>query len=244
MRAMAMTAMTLTIGLLACGNAEEEGRRAAQAKAAAETKQEVATQAAVKVNPPVPGRAHIPCTQLIDAAQFTEALAEVEPIKVTDITQTDADAAAVCALIRGGVRPDPKQQAEMIKKAKGGRLGAIPGDELCRVSAFCWTIEDDVKYRAKCPTDGDTPDESTAGGWSCMHLNAQGSDDVYSYRFVDEDTKCILKINGGPSMVDNEFIATCAKTARTLIGKPQITPGMAPAPAPTGSGSGSATGAM
>src|SRR5690348_14859105 len=75
MRAMAMTAMTLTIGLLACGNAEEEGRRAAQAKAAAETKQEVATQAAVKINPPVPGRAHIPCTQLIDAAQFTEALA-------------------------------------------------------------------------------------------------------------------------------------------------------------------------
>lgn len=241
MRAMAMTAMTLTIGLLACGNAEEEGRRAAQAKAAAETKQEVATQAAVKINPPVPGRAHIPCTQLIDAAQFTEALAEVEPLKVTDITQTDAEAAAVCALIRGGVRPDPKQQAEMIKKAKGGRLGAIPGDELCRVSAYCWTIEDDAKYRAKCPTDGDTPDESAAGGWSCMHLNAQGSDDVYSYRWVDEDTKCILKVNGGPSMVDNEFIATCAKTARTLIGKPQITPGMAPPPAaPTGAGSGSA----
>src|SRR5678815_4330744 len=113
----AMKAITLAIGisLLACGNAEEEGRRAAQAKAAAETKQEVASQAAVKISPPVPGRAHIPCTQLIDTTVFGEALAEVEPLRVTDITQTDAEAAAVCALIRGGVRPDPKQQAEMIK---------------------------------------------------------------------------------------------------------------------------------
>src|SRR5688500_11907919 len=93
------------LAVSSCGNAEEEGRKAAAAKAAAETKAEVAAKAAVKINPPVAGRALVPCEQLIDPAAFTEALAEVEPLSLKDITPTDAEAAASCSLIRGGVRP-------------------------------------------------------------------------------------------------------------------------------------------
>lgn len=228
------SAMSLALAM-GCTNAEEEGRRAAQARAAAETQKEVAAKAAVKINPPVPGRAHLPCEQVIDPAAFTESLAEVDPITVKDNTASDAEAAAVCSLVRGGVRPDQSQQAAMIKK-NGGRLGTIPGDELCRVTMYCWTLEEDAKFRDKCKRDGFQPDESM-GSFACLQIVAQGADDVYSFKFLDEDTKCIIKVGGGPSMVDNDLITRCAKAARDLIGKPQIAVGGA-APAPAGSGSG------
>jgi hypothetical protein len=229
MRAMSIISVTLSLAA-ACGNPEEEGRKAAEARAAAETKAEVAAAApAVKLNPPVAGGAKVPCAQLLDAPAFTEALAEVEPLSVKDITQVDAEAAAVCALIRGGVRPDQAQQAKISKK-NAGRLGTLPGDELCRVTAYCWTIETDARFRETyCKSKGLQSDESM-GSYACLHINAVGADDVYSFTFFDEDTKCLLKVNGGPSMVDNDLITTCAKTARDLIGKPQIAPGWIPLP--------------
>jgi hypothetical protein len=235
MRAILIVAVVILFG---CTNAEEEGRKAAQQKAEELNKKEVAAKAAVKVNPPVPGRAHIPCEQLIDAAKFTEALAEVEPVRVRDQTSSDAEAAAVCGVLRGGVRPDQKQQAEIMKK-NFGRLGTLPGDELCAITAYCWTIEDEAKFKAKCQAEGFTGNESM-GTWACLQIVAQGADDVYSFKFLDEDTKCIIKVRGGPSMIDNELITTCAKTARDYIGKDQIAVGGAVAPAPA-AGSGSAT---
>jgi len=236
MRAILLVA--ILFGLFGCTNAEEEGRKAAQKKAEELNKQEVASKAAVKINPPVAGRAHVPCEQLIDTAKFTESLAEVEPVRVRDQTSSDAEAAAVCGVLRGGVRPDQKQQSEIMKK-NFGRLGTLPGDELCAITAYCWTIEDSEKFKAKCQTEGFTGNESM-GTWACLQVVAQGADDVYSFKFLDEDTKCILKVRGGPSMIDNELITNCAKAARDYIGKEQIAPGWTP-PAPTGSGSGSAT---
>src|SRR5690349_12746764 len=229
MRAILGVALVITFG---CSkSAEEEGRKAAQQKAEELNKQEVAAKAAVKISPPVPGRAHIPCEQLIDAAKFTEALAEVEPVKIRDETTSDAEAAAVCGVLRGGTRPDQKQQSEIMKK-NFGRLGTLPGDELCAVTAYCWTLEEDAKFRAKCQSDGFMGNE-TMGTWACVQVVAQGADDVNVYKWLDEDTKCILKVRGGPSMIDNELITNCAKTARDTIGKDQIAVGgAAPAPAP------------
>jgi len=213
-----------------CTNAEEEGRRAAQQRAALETKREAA-QAAPKVIPPVANRAHVSCEQLIDVQAFGEALAEVEPLTLKDTTSSDGDAAASCGLIRGGVRPDQSQQAAIIKK-NGGRLGTIPGDELCNVTAYCWTIEDEQGFADRCKQQGFQQDDSM-GSHACLQVVAQGADDVYSYKFLDEDTKCILKVRGGPSMIDNALITTCAKAARDLIGKAQIAPGWTPPAAPT-----------
>jgi hypothetical protein len=244
MRATSILAVSILFGL-GCGNPEEEGRKAAQRKAEELNKQEVAAKAAVKIQPPVPGRAHVPCEQLIDPVKFTEALAEVEPVTVRDQTASDAEAAAVCGILRGGVRPDQKQQSEIMKK-NFGRLGTLPGDEICVVTAYCWTLEDDAKFRDKCKTDGFNGDESM-GSWSCLQVVAQGAEDVFSFKFLDEDTKCILKVRGGPSMISNELITTCAKAARDYIGKEQIAVGAdRPPPAPAAgsaapAGTGSAT---
>jgi hypothetical protein len=221
--------------VIGCDNPEEAGRRAAQQRAAQETKQEAAAKAADKIDPPVPGGKHLQCEQLINTAQFTEELAEVDQVTVRDNTSSDAEAAAVCSIVRGGERPDQAQQAAISKK-NGGRLGTLPGDELCSVSMYCWTIESDAKFRAKCKTDGFMGDESM-GTWACLQVVAVGADDVNVYKFLDEDTKCLIKVRGGPSMVDNELINRCARTARDLIGKPQISLDGSAAVDPTAAGS-------
>ncbi|HPH67345.1 MAG TPA: hypothetical protein PLF40_16430, partial [Kofleriaceae bacterium] len=53
---------------------------------------------------------------------------------------------------------------------------------------------------------------------------ATGADDVKAFRLFDNDTKCVLDIKGGPSMIDNDLIGKCAKTARDTIGTEQLVP--------------------
>ena len=88
--------------------------------------------------------------------------------------------------------------------------------------------------------------EWALGVRACVQTVQVGSDDVFSYKFLDSDTKCMFKVRGGPSMINNDLIATCAKTARDTIGKEQIAvggaaPATTPAPA-TGSAGSGATG--
>ena len=64
--------------------------------------------------------------------------------------------------------------------------------------------------------------DHSLGTFACLKVNAVGSDDVNVYRLLDEDTKCILEVRGGPSMVDNAVIAECAKAARDNIGLANI----------------------
>ena len=101
------------------------------------------------------------------------------------------------------------------------------------MTAFCWTIEEAQKFKEKCKVRKDRDDESM-GSYACVQVVAQGIDDVFVYRFFDEDTKCILQVRGGPSNVDNEIIRNCAKTARDMIGPAQIavTPGGDATPPP------------
>ena len=169
---------------------------------------------AKKVAPPVPEGTHVPCDQLIDKDAFTKALMEVEPLSVKDTTASEARAAASCSLVRGGKRPNEAEQKEIAKKT--GKLGVIPGDEVCNVSAFCWGLEEPERFRKKC-ADKKQRDDDSMGTYACVQIVATGEDDVQVFRFFDEDTKCILQVRGGPGMVDNDFIRTCAKTARDTI---------------------------
>src|SRR5438093_272403 len=76
-------------------------------------------------------------------------------------------------------------------------------------------------------------EDVSLGFSACVLVVATGEDDVKRFRFYDEDTKCIIQVHGGPSMVDNDLIGKCAKAAHDLIGPDQIKPGAAPAaPAP------------
>lgn len=209
------------IGMFGCGKggAEEGAAAAIEEQQADQREREARGGVAKKISPPVPGMKRLPCEKVIDAEAFTAALSEAEPITVKDVTQGDAEAAASCSLIRGGKRPTEAEQAATLKKV--GRLGVMPGDEICNVTAYCWTIEDAERFRKKCAQRKDRDDE-TMGTYACVQIVAQGADDVQVFRFFDDDTKCILQVRGGPSNVNNDLIRMCARTARDSIGPEQI----------------------
>ena len=239
--------VAIGLGLVGCTKGAKEGEEEARREAERLQKEKEKTGGVARtIRPPVPGMAKIPCEQLLDIAKFGEAIGETEPVTMKDISKAEADAAASCSIHRGGKRLTQKEQEALLKKE--GRLGVLAGDELCNVTAFCYTIEDPLKFKEKCKTRKDRDDESM-GTYACVQVVAQGIDDVFVYRFFDEDTKCILQVRGGPSNVDNEIIRNCAKTARDMIGPSQIavTPGNATPGTPSeppksdGAGSGTAT---
>ena len=225
-------AALLILGLSAAcsGNSEDAGAAAAkrEAEAEARTKAKTAAAPAQKLATPVPGEQHVPCSQLIDLAAFQTAMGEKEAPSVKDVTKNDARAAASCAIVRGGKRPSEAEQKAILKRQP--RLGVLPGDDLCIVTAYCWTIEDAERFKAGCKSQKDQDDQSM-GSYACVHTFGVGSDDVKQFTFFDEDTKCLLQARGGPSFVSNELILACAKTARDTIGPTQIAVGAVTPPA-------------
>jgi hypothetical protein len=235
----------IAFAVLACKGAEEGVEQARKQAELEQKEKEARGEPAKKIRPPVPGLAKIPCAQLIDPAAFTTTMNELEPLTVKDVSKGQPEAAS-CSLIRGGKRLTEAEQKKLLKEA--GRLGVMAGDEVCNVTAFCYTIEEKERFRAKCKERKDMDDE-TMGTFACVQVVAQGIDDVHVFRFFDEDTKCILQVRGGPSNVDNDLIRKCAVAARDTIGPAQIAvnpgePATAPAepagsaePAADGSGS-------
>jgi len=108
----------------ACSKGENAGVEEAKKEAEKEQKEkESHGEAAKKIVPPVPGRAHVPCTQLINTDQFTQGLAEKDPVAVAE-SKSEPDAAASCSVLRGGKRLSEAEQKALIKKE--GRLGVMP----------------------------------------------------------------------------------------------------------------------
>ena len=235
MRAALSLVVSVVTLLAACSKGENAGADEARKAAEAEQKErEARGEPAKKIAPPVPGQQRIPCEQLIDLPKYQESMGEVEPMLIKDVGKNEPEAAASCSLVRGGKKlTDAEQQAKL---KKDGRLGVIPGDEICNVSAFCWTIEDPDRFKKKCATRKEADDDSM-GSYACRQTVMVGAFDVYVYRFFDADTKCILAVKGGASQTDNEVTRKCAVTARDTITPERIKPGAAPAPTADGSGS-------
>ena len=236
------------LALVAACNAEEEGRAAAKREAAAARAEDQAkVKPADRIEVAVPQGKHVPCTQVMDPPAYTAALEELEPLTVRDATGAMGDATASCSLIRGGTPLDAKAQEKLLKKQ--GRLGTLPGDEVCNVTLYCWVVDDEAKFRDRCrPTPQEpnkAPDASSTGGFACKETRPQGEFDIDTFKFYDGKTRCLFAVRGGPSMTDNDLIATCAKVARESIGPDHIKPG-APAryevPVPDAAGSGSGSG--
>lgn len=171
--------------------------------------------------PPVAPSTRIGCDRLIDAARFTSVLREAAPLTVRDETMGDREATSACALVRGGTKPSEAEQRLLLKQR--GRLGVMPGDVVCRVTTYCWTIEEPDRFEKRCTERGGRADDRT-GGRACLRVTPMGADDVDSYLFLDEDTRCVLDVRGGPSNVDNDLIRSCAKTARETIVPARIAP--------------------
>ena len=218
--------LSLGVGLAGCSKGANEGAEEAKKQAEKEQKEKEASGGtAKKITPPVPGKAKLDCNAVINADSFKQALGETEPVTVA-ASGSEPDAAASCSILRGGKRLSDAEQKAKLKKE--GRLGVMPGDEICNVSTFCWTIEDPDRFRKHCAEVKDKDDDSL-GFYSCVLIVAQGADDVKRFRFFDDDTKCIIQVRGGPSNVDNDLIGRCAKAAHDLIGPDQIKVGAAPA---------------
>jgi hypothetical protein len=100
----------------------------------------------------------------------------------------------------------------------------------------CSTIEDDEHFKARCEEHKDRDDESL-GSYACVRIVAVGADHVKVFRLLDDDTRCILQIRGGPSNTKNDSIESCAKAARDAIGPAQIKLDPSTGAAPAGSGS-------
>lgn len=238
MRARIANVVLAVSTLTACSKSENAGAEEARKQAEAEQKaKEASGQSAVKIRPPVPGQQTVACETLIDLPKFQEAMGEVEPLSLKDTRKNEPEAASSCGLTRGGKRPTEAEQKAILKKE--GRLGVMAGDELCNVTAFCWTIEDPERFKEKCKQKKDQDDE-TMGSYACKQVVAVGADDVFVFRFFDADTKCILQVKGGPSNVDNEMIRKCAIAARDTITPERIVPGAAPPPAAPAEETGSA----
>ncbi|HEX4450307.1 MAG TPA: hypothetical protein VH143_05505 [Kofleriaceae bacterium] len=220
------------MALAACDSGENAGIEAAKKQQADEAKHADPNDVAKKISPPVPGRAKLDCKNLIDVDKFTQLLGETQPVTIAE-SKSEPEAAASCSLLRGGKRLTEAEQKAQIKQH--GKLGVMPGDEVCNISTFCWTIEDPDRFAKKCAEMKEKVDASL-GFQACILVVATGEDDVNRYRFFDDDTKCIIQVRGGPSNVDNDLIGKCAKGAHDLIGPDQIkvTGGTPPA---TGSGS-------
>jgi hypothetical protein len=230
-----MRAYWIAIAIASLSACNKEDPAAAARKEAEELdKQKPKVAPAAVQYPPIRNEARVPCEQLLDPAAFTTALAEKEPLTVRDEARLEAEAAASCSLIRGGVRPDAKEQKKLEGK-QGFRLGVLPGDPLCFVAIFCWTVEDENTVKASCKEKvKNNPlmkeDTTTLGHYACVQEVHQGEDDTFVYTFLDEDTKCILQVKGGPSNRDNEVVKACARTARDTIGPAQIAVEGAPPP--------------
>jgi hypothetical protein len=244
MRSTIAMILGMAVALPACGKGEHAGQEAAKMQAEKEQKEKPgAAEVAKTIRPPVPNKAHLPCSQVLDPTTITQALGEAQPVTIQD-SKSEPEAAADCSVVRGGKRLTEAEQKAMIKKE--GKLGVMPGDELCNIATFCWTIEDADHFKKRCLEDKEQLDDSL-GFSSCILVVATGADDVKRFRFFDDDTKCIIQVRGGPSNVDNDLIGKCAKAAHDLIGPLQIAVpaegAAAPAPAapaaPAGSGSGS-----
>lgn len=208
-------------------DAAEKGRAEAKREAEADNKAKAASIKPVdKIKTPVPQGTHLPCTQIIDPTAYAGALEELEPVKVGDSTRGYIDSTVSCTLLRGGERPDAKAQAAIAKKQ--GRLGVLPGDPICIITMYCWVIDDEARLRERCksgPNSLLSHDESSTGGFACKRTLPQGEFDIDSFKFVDTDTKCLFEVTGGPSMTDNDKIATCARVARESIGAEHIASG-------------------
>lgn len=225
--------IVLGVVLSACSDGEQAGAEEVRRRAEAEQKaQEARSQPARRMSTPVPGQARVACTQLIDVAAFQTALGEKEPLAVKDVTKSQPESSSSCSLLRGGKRPNEAEQKAILKRV--GRLGVLPGDELCSVTAYCSGIEDLERFKAGCKQRKERDDDSM-GSYACVRIVAVGADDVNVFQFLDEDTRCVFHIRGGPSNVDNDAILSCAKAARDTIGPAQIKVDAAASPAQAGS---------
>jgi hypothetical protein len=195
---------------------------------------EAASQAAAAVAPAAPARSNIErvsiavpygvqvsCSAVIDPALFSKYIGD-KIGEVKDRSKSNSDSSMTCALIRAGKPPTSDAQLRKFER-EGMKLGVLPGDEYCQVTAYCSLVTDDEQFRQKCDAARDSNNEAV-GQFACVHTTQRGTAEAYTYRVIDPDTRCVLEVQGGPSVTDESLVQNCTRAALEDIELPELKP--------------------
>jgi hypothetical protein len=202
--------------LIACSGLACPSQEGAEefARQQAEAARKPPVTKAVKVDTALQSGMHIACADLLAPEGLTTALQEKEPVTVADITAGNKESTSTCSIRRGGKPLDEKAQARIVEK--GGRLGVMGGEELCHLTLFCSVPADEAGLQERCQTEGSLGNH-TLGVFSCVKVTQKGADDGYSYKFIDQDSKCTIVMRGGPSVVEESLVQACSRSAMEMI---------------------------
>jgi hypothetical protein len=168
---------------------------------------------------PVPYGKQVACANLVDAAKFATYIGD-ELGEVKDKSDSNLEATSVCAFFRAGTPPSEKEQQRAFNK-NAMKLGVLPGDEYCTLTAFCSYPAELEEFKKKCQADGHREDGSL-GQFACVREYQRASDKAFTYRVIDAETQCIFEVMGGPSVTDETLVQNCTRAALETIGPQNI----------------------
>jgi hypothetical protein len=158
----------------------------------------------------VPYGKQVSCADVISPATFSKYIGD-EVGEVKDRGKSNSEASLSCGLIRAGKPPTTDAQLRKYQR-EGMKLGVLPGDEYCQVTAYCSMATDDERFKKKCEDQKDIGNEAV-GRFACVHTSQRGTKEAYTYRVLDPDSKCLLEVMGGPSVTDEPLVQSCTRAA-------------------------------
>lgn len=174
----------------------------------------------VKLTTAVPYGKHLACVDVFpDTTVFTEAMGD-EIGEIRDKSKSNSAASVVCSLIRAGEPPASPKELKTLEE-KYAKLGVLPGDEYCMISAYCSLANDEDTFKAKCEADGNQR-SSLDGQFACLRATEKGVEYSYTYKFIEPDTNCTVEAMAGPSVNDEAMVKNCALAARNAMTKASV----------------------
>jgi hypothetical protein len=222
MRGMTILALALTLSACDDGKAQEAATGAAAGGTGADEASASEAPAAGKPGAPpekhnieripiaVPYGKQVACADVVDTALFAKYIGD-KIGEVKDRSKSNSESNMACSLIRAGKPPTTDAQLHKFER-EGMKLGVLPGDEYCQVTAYCSMSTDEERFRKKCEAEHDSGNEAV-GQFACVHTTQRGTKQAYTYRAIDPDTRCLLEVMGGPSVTDEPLVQNCTRAA-------------------------------
>jgi hypothetical protein len=158
----------------------------------------------------VPYGKQVACEGVIDKERFSKYIGD-EIGEVRDRGKSNSEASLSCGLMRAGKPPATDAQLRKFQR-ENMKLGVLPGDEYCMVTAYCSMATDLDRFKKKCEDDKDLDNEAV-GQFACVHTTQRGTKEAYTYRVIDPDSRCMLEVMGGPSVTDEILVQNCTRAA-------------------------------
>ena len=163
----------------------------------------------IKIQTPVAVGAKVKCEDCIDLAKFTEGLEQEDPVTLQDQSAKEADPTSICSIRKGGEPPSEAAQAKTFEK-NAYKIGVVGGDEYCLAHLYCGYVNSIEDMKRKCDADGMSDMSDLMGQPTCVRRTQRAAKWAYKYNLIDADTECVLEVQGGPSVTDQNLVETCA----------------------------------